>query len=156
MKLNEAKEIIKEFVVEPIVNFQIEKSIFDNKNGRELYNQTIRQKVDRRFGVYIWIDKEKEEIVYIGMAGKIKTDGTLGNHSIQNRLLASRGKDKVTKKDIQTNDYIKALMVRNNIMTLDFYIIYSKQDEPPAYIEALLLYRYYKQNKRLPKFNNSF
>jgi|SRR5690348_13504058 len=156
MKLNEAKEIIKEFVVEPIVNFQIEKSIFDNKIGRELYNQTIRQKVDRRFGVYIWIDKEKEEIVYIGMAGKIKTDGTLGNHSIQNRLLASRGKDKVTKKDIQTNDYIKALMVRNNIMTLDFYIIYSKQDEPPAYIEALLLYRYYKQNKRLPKFNNSF
>ena len=156
MKLNEAKEIIKEFVDEPIVNFQIEKSIFDQDIGRELYNQTIRQKVGRKQGVYIWIDKDTEEIVYIGMAGKIKTDGTLGDHSIQNRLLASRGRDKATKKDIQTNDYVKGLMAEYNIKTLDFYIIYSKQDEPPAYIEALLLYKYYKQNKRLPKFNNSF
>ncbi len=127
MKLEDLKEIIKEFVDEPIVNFQIEKSIFDQDIGRELYNQTIRQKVGRRHGVYIWIDKDKEEIVYIGMAGKIKTDGTLGDHSIQNRLLASRGKDKVTKKGIQTNDYIKGLMAECNIKTLDFYIIYSKQ-----------------------------
>ena len=156
MKLNDAKEIIKEFVDEPIVNFQIGESIFDQDIGRELYNQTIRQKVGRKHGVYIWIDKETEEIVYIGMAGKIKTDGTLGDHSIQNRLLASRGKDKVTKKDVQTNDYIKGLMTEHNIKTLDFYIIYSKQDEPPAYIEALLLYKYYKQNRRLPKFNSSF
>ncbi|WP_028668834.1 hypothetical protein [Runella zeae] len=156
MKLDDAKEIIKEFVDEPIVNFQIEKSIFDQDIGRELYNQTIRQQVERKHGVYIWIDKDTEEIVYIGMAGKIKTDGTLGDHSIQNRLLASRGKDKMTKKDIQTNDYIKGLMSEHNIKTLDFYIIYSKQDEPPAYIEALLLYKYYKQNRRLPKFNSSF
>ncbi|MCF1715983.1 hypothetical protein L0U88_15185 [Flavihumibacter sp. RY-1] len=156
MKLDDAKEIIKEFVDEPIVNFQIEKTIFDQDNGRELYNQTIREKVGRKHGVYIWIDKETGEIVYIGMAGKIKTDGTLGDHSIQNRLLASRGKDKVTKKDLQTNDYIKGLMAEHRIRTLDFYIIYSKQDEPPAYIEALLLYKYYKENRRLPKFNSSF
>lgn len=156
MKLDDAKEIIKEFVDAPIVNFQIENSIFDQDIGRELYNQTIRQKVGRKHGVYIWIDKDTEEIVYIGMAGKIKTDGALGDHSIQNRLLASRGRDKVTKKDIQTNDYIKGLMAEHNIKTLDFYIMYSKQGEPPAYIEALLLYKYYKQNRRLPKFNSSF
>lgn len=156
MKLDDVKDLIKEFLDEPIVNFQIEKSIFNHDIGRELYNQTIRQKVKRKHGVYIWMDKDIEEILYIGMAGKIKTDGTLGDHSIQNRLLASRGKDNVTKKDIQTNDYIKGLMVDHNIRTLDFFIIYSKQDEPPAYIEALLLYKYYKQNKRLPKFNNSF
>jgi len=156
MKLDDVKDIIKEFTDEPIVNFQIEKSIFDQDTGRKLYNQTIRQKVGIKHGVYIWIDKGTEEIVYIGMAGKIKNDGTLGDHSIQDRLLASRGKDKHTKTDIQTNDYIKELMVKNNIKTLGFYIIYSKQEEPPAYIEALLLYKYYKQNKRLPKFNNSF
>lgn len=156
MKLDEVKDIIKEFMDEPIVNFQIEKNIFDQDIGRKLYNQAIREKVGRKHGVYIWIDKDTEEIVYIGMAGKIKTGGTLGDHSIQNRLLASRGKDKVTKKDIQTNDYIKGLMSDHKIKTLDFYIIYSKQEEPPAYIEALLLYKYYKQNKRLPKFNSSF
>lgn len=156
MKLENVKEIVKEFVDEPIVNFQIEKGMFDDVLGRERYNQTIRKNVAKKFGVYIWIDKTTEEIVYIGMAGKIKTNGELGEHSIQNRLIASRGKDKVTKKDIQTNDYVNIKMSEHNIQTLDFYIIYSKADEPPAYIEALLLYKYYKQNKRLPKLNSSF
>lgn len=90
------------------------------------------------------------------MAGKIKTDGTLGDHSVQNRLLASRGKNKSTKKDIQTNDYDNDFMSKNNIETLNFYILYSKTEEPPAYIEALLLYKYYNKNNRLPKLNNSF
>jgi len=39
-------------------------------------------------------------IVYIGMSGKIKTNSTLGDHSVRKRLLASRGKDKKTNKDI--------------------------------------------------------
>ncbi len=90
------------------------------------------------------------------MAGKIKTDGTLGDHSLQKRLLASRGKDKETKKDIQTNDFVKNIMRENEINSLEIFIMYSKTNEPPAYLEALLLYKYYKANKNLPKLNNSF
>ena len=130
--------------------------MFSNDDGREVFNEKIRKNVEKRFGVYIWLDKATNEIVYIGMAGKIKTDGTLGDHSVQNRLLASRGKDKITKKDIQTNDYVRDFMFNNDVESLDFYVMYSKTGEPPAYLEALLLYRYYKKNNRLPKLNNPF
>ncbi|RYC71261.1 hypothetical protein [Spirosoma sordidisoli] len=156
MKIDEVKTLLESFVDETIVNFQIDKTIFDSESGREAFNRTVRQYVGKKFGVYIWVDKATDEIVYIGMAGKIKTDGTLGDHSIQSRLLASRGKDKITKKDIQTNDYIRELMTQNNINSFDFYVMYSKAGEPPAYIEALLLYKYYKKNNRLPRFNNAF
>ena len=156
MTIQEIKEIISPYIDEPIIDFEIEKHIFSENNGREIFNETIRDNVDKKFGVYVWVDTATNEIVYIGMAGKIKADGTLGDHSIQNRLLASRGKDKCTKKDIQTNDYVRDFMINNNIETLNFYIMYSKTDEPPAYVEALLLYKYYKRNNRLPKLNNSF
>jgi len=156
MNIDELKEIILAYIDEPIINFEIEKHIFAEINGREKFNQTIRENVDTKFGVYVWVDKATGEIVYIGMAGKIKTDGTLGDHSIQNRLVASRGKDKISKKDIQTNDYVNTFMTNNSIDSLNFFVMYSKQDEPPAYIEALLLYKYYKKNGNLPKLNNSF
>lgn len=95
MNIAELKELILAYIDKLIVNFEIEKQIFEEVIGREKFNQTIREKVDTKFGVYVWVDNATGEIVYIGMAGKIKTDGTLGDHSIQNRLLASRGKDKV-------------------------------------------------------------
>ena len=132
MTIEELKHIILPCIDGSIINFLIKKQIFSENNGREIFNKKIREKVDKKFGVYIWVDTASNEVVYIGMAGKIKTDGTLGDHSIQNRLLASRGKDKSTKKDIQTNDYVRDFMLTNNIETLNFYIMYSKTEEPPA------------------------
>ena len=90
------------------------------------------------------------------MAGKIKTDGTLRNHTLRNRLIATRGKDKITKKDIQTNDHLHDFMQKSNINSLNFYIFYSKPQEPPSYIEALMLYKFYKKNIKLPILNYSF
>lgn len=156
MTIEEIKNLIEPYIDEPTIHFNIEKQIFSNESGREIFNEKIRQNVEKKFGVYIWLDTATNEIVYIGMAGKVRTDGTLGDHSVQNRLLASRGKDKSTKKDIQTNDYVRNYMINNDVESLDFYIMYSKTGEPPAYIEALLLYKYYKKNNRLPKLNNSF
>lgn len=156
MEFEEVLNIIRPYIEEPIVSFVIEKQIYSAQNGRKLFNVIIRKNVEKKIGVYIWLDSAINEIVYIGMAGKIKTDGTLGNHSVQNRLLASRGKNKSTKKDIQTNDYVHNYMIENDIEKLDFCIMYSKTGEPPAFIEALLLYKYYKKNNRLPKLNNSF
>ena len=156
MTIKELKDVILPYIDEPVINFEIEKNIFAELGGREKFNQTIRKNVKAKFGVYVWVDKKTAEILYIGMAGKIKTDGSLGDHSIQNRLLASRGKDKVSKKDIQTNDYVSNFMTQYEIDSLDIFIMYSKKDEPPAYIEALLLYMYYKKTNKLPRLNNSF
>lgn len=156
MTIEELKQIIEPYIESSIIKFVIEKQMLSAENGRKYFNEKIRKCVEKKFGVYIWVNTKTNEIVYIGMAGKIKTDGTLGDHSVQNRLLASRGKDKSTKKDILTNDYVSAYMIDNDVEKLDFYVMYSKTGEPPAYIEALLLYKYYKKNNRLPKLNNSF
>jgi len=99
MSIEEIKNLIAAYVEEPIINFTINHNMFASNNGRRNFNKTIREKVGEKVGVYIWVDKKRAEIVYIGMAGKIKTNGSLGDHSIQKRLLASRGKDKVSKKD---------------------------------------------------------
>lgn len=156
MTIEEIKNLLEPYISEPMIHFTVEKQIFLEDDGREVFNKKIRQNIEKRFGVYIWLETTTNEIVYIGMAGKVKTDGTPSDHSVQKRLLASRGKDKVTKKDIQTNDYVHKYMVENDVESLDFYVMYSKTGEPPAYIEALLLYMYYKKNNRLPKLNNSF
>lgn len=156
MTIEEIKNIIRPYIDEPTIHFTIEKQIFSADSGRRIFNKKIRLNVEEKSGIYIWLNTSNNEIVYIGMAGKVKTHGTLSNHSVQKRLLASRGKDKATKKDIQTNDYVRDYMVNNDVESLDFYVMYSKSEEPPAYIEALLLYKYYKKNKRLPKLNNSF
>jgi cell division protein FtsI (penicillin-binding protein 3) len=55
-----------------------------------------------------------------------------------------------------TNDYVSGFMNSTNTNSLTFYVMYSKTQEPPAYIEALMLYRYYNKNNRLPMLNNSF
>lgn len=157
MKLEEAKSIISDLIDEPIVSFQIQRRIFENETGKELFNETVRQTVTSdRHGVYLWVNSTTSEIVYIGMAGKIKADGTLSNHSIKNRLVAPRTRDKITGKYIQTNDYVNRVMTTSNIDTLEFYIMFARRGEPPAYIEALLLYSYYKKHSRLPKFNNAW
>ena len=156
MTIQEAQEIISPYIEESIINFVIEKHIFIQNNGREIYNKIIRDNVDMKFGVYVWVETDSKDIIYIGMAGKIKSDGSLGNHSIQKRLLASRGKNKTTKKDILSNDFVYEFMRDNKIDTLNFYVMYSKKEEPPAFIEALLLYKFYKKHKRLPKLNYSF
>lgn len=154
-----AREILKKntgHLVYPPKYFPIDFKLFENLDGRKQFNRIIRENVQDKFGVYIWCNSQNNEIYYIGMAGKIKTDGTLSNHSLRKRLLASRGRDKETKKDIQTNDFVKKFMKENKIKSLDFYIAYSKEDVPPKYVEAILLYEYFKGNKCLTKLNNSF
>ena len=156
MTIEEVSKIVKQFIGEPIKKFRIERNIFQEEKGRKLFNKKIRENTLQKPGVYIWVNTKNEDIIYFGMAGKINTDGSKCNHTIRKRLLASRGKDKKNKKEIQTNDFIHKVMVDNEIDSLDMYIIYSKNSEPPAYIEALLLYKYYKKYSRLPKLNNSF
>ena len=54
----------------------------------------------------IWENFDTGIVWYIGMAGKINQRGDLVNHSVKKRLQASRKKDDLTGRDIQTNKYI--------------------------------------------------
>lgn len=156
MKIAALTELIESYI-DSFEMFQIHTQIFVTENGRKIYNKIIREKVRANsFGIYVWVNPDNEEVIYIGMAGKIKTNGAFCDHTLRDRLTASRGKDKQTKIDIQTNDYIKGFMIATNVDALDFYVFYTKEGEPPSYVEALLLYNYYKKSKRLPILNNAF
>src|SRR5690554_2610498 len=134
--------------------FEIQQSIFKNNNGRLQYNKTIRDNVENKFGIYLWINKVTNEVIYMGMAGRINARGGYGGHTLRKRLVASRMRKNMI--DIQTNHYVKHYMNELNIETLIFYVLYSKADIPPSYLEAILLYEFYKKKGKLPFLNKSF
>lgn len=154
MTITESILIANEYIENNIV-FEVPQQLFLQPNGRNLYNQLIRNQIPlNTYGVYLWINTETGEILYIGMAGKVKTNGQLGSHSIENRLIATRGK--VNGRDVLTNDYLFNYMQNNNVASLTFYVFKTNALTPPAYLEAILLYNFYSQNGVLPIFNNSF
>jgi hypothetical protein len=99
----------------------IEYSLFQEENGLAHFNKIIRKRIENRPGIYVWENADSGEILYLGMAGKICQIGEFTNHDIQKRMLATRGKDPVTNKDVQTNSYIKQIMASNNINNLNIH-----------------------------------
>jgi len=156
MKINEFLKSVNIFIQKPIVTFDIDMKLFNQKDYRKRYNEKIRKKVQNKFGIYIWADSQIGELFYIGKAGTIKNDGSFGNHTLKKRLIASRGKNKKTRIDILTNDYVRDFMFKNEIKSLNFYIIYTIDGVAPSYVESILLNEFYKQKKCLPILNNSF
>lgn len=155
MDLEELKNHIRPFISEEL-SLEIPLELLNKSNGKSLYNKLIKQKVQSRAGVYIWFEPVSNAIVYIGMAGKIKNNGSVSNHSLPKRLTASRGKDKSTNKDILTQEFLRRFMKFKKIELLDFHIFYACDNEPASYIESIALYYYFKRNKKLPELNNSF
>ena len=142
-----------EHLVENRFVHKIDWSILTPKN---IYNEFIRKNVSQKPGVYIWYDAKNQEVLYIGMAGKIKTNGELTNHPISQRLQAPRIKDFETKKDITTNRYIPAVLELFGLEEIEFHIFPCKENEPAAYVESILLYNYFKAHGVLPILNNAF
>ena len=154
MTITESMLIANEYIENNIV-FEVPQQLFLQPNGRNLYNQLIRNQIPlNTYGVYLWENTETREIVYIGMAGKVKTNGQLGSHSIENRLIATRGK--VNGRDVLTNDYVNNFMLNRNINSLTFHVLKTNLQTPPSYLEAVLLYNYYTQNGVLPILNSAF
>lgn len=156
MTIAEIENLVHPYIEKPIFNFEVNNSIFLQENGRDIYNIIIRENVEQKIGIYLWLNAITNEVLYVGMAGKIKNNGKVGNHSIQKRLLAARGQDKMTKKYVQTNDFISNIMIEKNIKSLKFVIMYSKINEPPPFIESLILYEYYKKHNCLPSLNYTY
>lgn len=154
MTITESMLIANEYIENNIV-FEVPQQLFLEPNGRNLYNQLIRNQIPvNTYGVYLWENTHTGEIIYIGMAGKIKTNGQLGSHSIENRLIATRGK--VNGRDVLTNDYVNNFMINRNVNSLTFHVLKTNVQTPPSYLEAVLLYNFYSQNGVLPILNNSF
>jgi hypothetical protein len=89
------------------------------------------------------------------MAGKVKTNGEFANHSVQKRLLASRGKY-LLGKDIQTNQYIKDILNQDNIEALNIHVFHLKENQLPGFIEAVFINAYFQEKNCLPRYNSSF
>ena len=118
--------------------------------NRNNYENLINANVTNTPGIYIWVNKEKNEIIYIGMAGKINYPLNLGNQGLNRRLKAPRDKYK------STLDYLNALP-GNNINKLEFNIYYlNALFNPPTYVEAILLNEFIRLNQALPILNKSF
>ena len=118
--------------------------------------------------VYLFCVNNSTELIYTGMAGKIKNNGTFSNWSIANRLKAFRGKS-YDNLNITTGDFIRQIVLNGelniksykgvifeNINTFHVHVLYPQRDVLPGFIEASILYDYYKEFKRLPKLNLTF
>jgi hypothetical protein len=75
MTVEELKKIVKPYIDLPFKCFKVKKQMFSNKNGRKLFNRKIRENVEKKFGVYFWVENSTNEIIYIGKAGKINKEG---------------------------------------------------------------------------------
>jgi len=92
------------------------------------------------------------------MSGQIKkVDGVYINcgYDIRKRLVSSRRKDD-NGKDITTSDFIESKMIKENIESLTFTIIQSKEKISPTYLESYILQSIYTNTDSLPSWNNSF
>lgn len=129
------------------------------KKAKRKYNELIRKKVEKKYGVYIWENEESKEIIYIGMAGKVKQNGMIGDQTIDKRLTATRQQILLNEKktDVLTGDYLLNKMNDLRFTVTNFYIIYLDPSKyPPTYIESVLLFKFLSKKKQLPILNNSF
>jgi len=154
MNIENLHELIKEIISENYI-VKINRESLIRINGLKEFNKKIRLNIKDEIGVYIWENDSTKEILYIGMAGKVKTNGEFVNHSVQKRLLASRGKD-LLGKDIQTNQYIKDILNQDNIEKLNINVFHLKENQIPGFIEAELINAYFQEKKCLPKYNVKF
>ena len=109
MKINKLLQEIKLSIAE-YYKLSISYNKLNGENGLKYYNNYIIENVKKKTGLYLWENFHNNEIIYIGMVGKISREGVVSNHTLDRRLRASRLKDKKTKKYITTNEYLRKIM----------------------------------------------
>ena len=159
MDIEEIKIKYKQYINETW-SFKISINEFYRIGSKVNYNSVIRENVPKKpvHGVYIWSDTNSGEILYVGMSGQIKkVNGVYINcdYDIRKRLVSSRRKDD-NGKDISTSDFIESKMKDNNILSITFTIIQSKDKVSPTYLESYILQSIYTKTDSLPSWNNSF
>jgi hypothetical protein len=158
LKLNHVDEILK-------VDFRKEE--ISSSQWSNIYKNKINS-LDNRPAVYTFSINKPENVVYVGMSGKINQGDSDSRWSIRNRLMASRGKDS-NGKDVSTKEFIRQICVLKHsnikrynhvfIGEIDIFIIqvyYPKENILCGFLEAYLINDYYIKYKSLPQFNLAF
>jgi len=154
---------IKEIQSDNSLHNTIEDYISKNRHGIfHLYEDDKIRKVMKKnsvpneYGVYIIyaLKCTQEELIYIGKAGTIETDGSMKKQGIRDRLKA------VTKNNMQRGLYFQQEVIKKyKLDSLKFLWIITfdkNKKELPTYSEAKLIQAYYDKYGRLPKLNVAF
>jgi hypothetical protein len=130
--------------------FHLNLERMNDQDGKRYYNEILKNNVEYRYGIYFICDSVDSKVLYIGKAGTLKNDGLYKSQNLIGRLNAPRGK--------YNNSFLhfKEMMNDNNFDNMIFRVFYSKNNFPPAYLEAIALYNFYKTQGKLPKFNNEY
>jgi len=132
--------------------FLINSVNMNNVNGKRYYNATINLNVLKQYGIYAFSNSLDNKLLYIGMAGTLKNDGTYKNQNLNGRL-------SMAPRDGFPNgfEYFRNLMNNNNFESLSFLVIYTNIINPPAcfpgFVEVSSIHQFYTQNNVLPMFN---
>ena len=140
-------------------SFSILLSDFYKKGSRLNYNSIIRENTPKdTHGVYLIIDSNSKNLLYVGMSGQIKklSNGKYDNcgYDIRKRLVSSRGI--VDGKDISSSDYFQSKMKKENIQSVTITILQTSNRISPTYLESNNLQLIYSETDSLPDWNNSF
>jgi hypothetical protein len=130
--------------------FTIDLISMNNVNGKLYYETQINQSVQKKYGIYAFCNPINNAVLYIGKGGTLKKDGTYRLQNLNGRLKAARG------SFTNSFEYFKDIMNQDNFKSLIFFVLYSSDNYPPAYIEAVSLHQYFNRHNRLPMFNHAF
>ena len=128
--------------------------LFEQDDPNYQYRCLINEYLPDGIGVYLWSDSE-DNIIYLGKAGTLKTDGTYKQHTIRQRNLATRGK--VNGRDVLTANYVQQIISNDEMPFMTITALnFDTEEIIPAFFEAQLLQDYYNIERELPKYNKSF
>lgn len=113
----------------------------------------VSKDVPNEVGVYVVykLAKGKITLVYIGKSGTMNQNGTFKDQKLRKRL---NNKHEGVKRQV----YFENKIEEENIDALDiyWYVTFDKtQQDLPAYIEGLLLQRYFEVYGELPTWNKA-
>jgi len=114
----------------------------------------VTKDVPNEAGVYIIykLAGGKIELVYIGKSGTMNQNGTFKEQKLRKRL--NNKQDGVTRQD-----YFENKIATENIDALDiyWYVTFDKNSQDlPAYVEGILLQRYFEIYGALPPWNKDY
>jgi len=108
-------------------------------------------------GVYQAFAKsgDEKQLIYIGSSGKIRNDGTIKNREdgLKGRIVRGKQFGKSRKSSWPKK------MIEDGMEVLDvyWYVTFDATiQDIPAYVEGLLIQRFFEMHGRLPKWNNEF
>lgn len=131
-----------------------ENGSFTLLQGESINKAVADNKVPNDFGIYLIYSGEElvDNLVYIGMAGSISTDGVAKKQGIKRRLLNQHS-------GMKRSDYFIKYMDENKT-SLKFHWYKTFDDESrrilPALAEAKVIQEYFIAYGRLPELNLSF